>query len=109
MIPYRTAGLALIACSLLVRCASAPTPAVEIEAPVPPQYASVPRFEKGGDIEAPKAIRRVEPMAPRHLIGNGPRRIRATVEAADGRVPVYCGDPEVAWNFETKYANDGVY
>ena len=77
---HRMARLALIACSL-ARCASAPPADAEIEAPVPAQYASVPRFEKGSDIEAPKAIKRVEPIAPGHLIGNGPRRIRATVEA----------------------------
>jgi TonB family protein len=110
----RVAGLFTLASfGLLLHCAT-PQSTLQ-EAPVPQQYAAVPRYEKDAGIQAPKAIRRVEPLVPGHLIGGGPRRMRATVEAlitAEGRVEAVwysSGDREWAeavakavrqWQFE---------
>jgi len=110
------AGLPALASVLLLMHCATPQPALqEGEAPVPEQYAAVPRYEKDAGIEAPKAVRRVEPVVPGKFIGGGPRRMKATVEAlinTEGRVEAVwysSGDREWAevvaqavrqWQFE---------
>jgi TonB family protein len=86
---------------VVLGCSTTDSVAVMEPAAPPSQYASVPRFQEGSAVDAPKAVHRVEPKPPADLIGGGPRRMRATVEAlitADGRVEdIWYSSGDRAW------------
>jgi hypothetical protein len=52
---------------LLVACASTPPQAVAPAAAVEERHSEVPLYKAGSDIQAPKAIKRVEPIVPESL------------------------------------------
>ena len=53
-------------------CTAVPATQPQIEnAGPPPQYASLPSYEKGSNMTAPKVIKRVEPQFPHSLMQGG--------------------------------------
>ena len=84
------------------RCTTtAATPNVAEAASACPEMQAVPMYTKGGQVVAPKPVRRVEPRVPDSLRASG-RVLAATLHAIvepDGRVSSVCvvGADDPAW------------
>ena len=102
----------LFVLSLFIGCAS--HPAAPVTSEIPDEYLALPTTDAEAGILPPRAIRRVEPLAPAELVDSG-RTVEASVGAAinaEGRVEAVwleSGDPVWAraladavsrWTFE---------